>query len=302
MAAIIWGTKIALDNAVRVARHYRVSDFFIGVAILAVGSDLPEIVVSMAAAFRQLGGSDTANLIVGNALGSCLAQFGLVMGVTGLLGQLTLPRYHVLLHGGVLLGSLLLLAVVGLDGGVTRVEGIVLVTAFVLYILFLVGDEGVVDKARDAGNGEMGRIWLRLLIGLAVVVASAEIIVHSGVTLAELWNVDQSFVGIVLIGIGTSLPELIISLGAVMRARMGLSVGNLLGSNILDVLLPIGAAAIVVPIRFAENLLRFDLPALVALSLLVLGCLMLGRGVRRPQAVLLLLSYGAYLSVKVLST
>jgi cation:H+ antiporter len=281
---------------VHVARHYQVSDFFIGVCILAIGSDMPEIVVSVAAAIRQLGGQETANLIVGNALGSCLAQFGLVMGAAGLLGHLSLPRPQLLVHGAVLMASMILLAAFGYDGTVNRFEGVMLTAAFAGYFLFLIRDEGIVDKARQAANGRMGSVWMRLLLGLLVVVASAELIVRSAMELARLWEVDQSYIGIVIIGLGTSLPELMISIGAVLRARMGLTVGNLIGSNILDVLLPIGLAAVIVPIRFAAELLTFDLPVLAALSLTAL-LFLLRWGIRRVQGALLLLAYGAYLVV-----
>ena len=88
LAAIIWGTQIVVENAIVVARHHRVSDYFIGVVVLAVGSDLPELLISLDAAFRQLAGTDTAGLIVGNAIGSCFGQLGLVLGIGGLLGRL----------------------------------------------------------------------------------------------------------------------------------------------------------------------------------------------------------------------
>ncbi len=301
IAAIVWGTKVTLDNAVRLARHYQISDFFIGVAILAVGSDLPEVVVSVAAALRQLGGEDTANLIVGNALGSCLGQFGLVMGVAGLMGRVTLPRPQVLLHGGVLLLSMLLLLGVGWDGVVSRFEGGLLTSAFLLYLGFLMGEEHVVEKARLAPAESMLRVWLSLAGGMLVVVLSAEVIVESALKLAELWGVDQSFIGIVIVGVGTSLPELMISVGAALRSRMGISVGNLVGSNILDVLLPVGLAALLTPLRFAAELLRFDLPVLFGITLLVLGSLLLRGGLRRPQGLLVLTVYGSYIGAKALA-
>lgn len=295
IAAIVWGTRLTLDNAVRIATHYQLSDFFIGVAILAIGSDLPEIVVSVAAALHQLNGSEAANLIVGNALGSCLGQFGLVMAIAGLLGQLSLPRTQVLFHGGVLFGSMLLLALVGWSGDVNRIEGAVLVAVFASYLVLLVVNEGALGKARDAVDGGMFRIWCWLLLGLVTVVVSAEVIVDTALQLARAWGIDQSFIGIAIIGVGTSLPELMISIGAALRARMALSVGNLIGSNILDVLLPIGIAAVIVPISFDPGLLRFDLVALLLLSLVVLGMLLKPRGIRRPQALLILLCYLGYL-------
>lgn len=301
LGAIVWGTKIALDNAVVIARHYQVSDFFIGVAVLAIGSDLPELVVSIDAAFRQLGNQDTSNLIVGNAIGSCFGQLGLVLGIAGMLGQLTLPRRQVLRHGGVLIVATVLLMLVGLDGVVHRVEGLGLVVAFGAYIIFLLNEEGLVSGSRKPRQQGVSAIWVRLSLGLLVVVVSAELIVRTAMTLASQWGVDQSFVGIAIIGVGTSLPELVISIAAVMRARVGLSVGNLIGSNILDTLLPIGIAAVIVPIEFSAELLRFDMLVLLGMTMIALLFLYRAGGVRWPQAIVVLAMYLGFLVTKTVS-
>lgn len=251
----------------------------------------------MAAALRQLSGEATSNLIVGNALGSCFGQFGLVMGITGLIGRLSLAKEQVAVHGGMLLLSMLLLAVVGWDGLVNRVEGAILAGCFVAYICWLVGREREAggQRSRSADRDRVGRIWLHLTLGMALVVGSADVVVYQAITLARVWGVDQSFIGITIVGVGTSLPELMISLGAALRSRMALSVGNLLGSNILDILLPIGTAALITPLDFDAGLLQLDLPILFVLSLLILVLLALPTGIRRPQALLLLGSYFGYL-------
>lgn len=298
LGIIVWGTKVALDNAVLIARHYHVSDFFIGATVLAIGSDLPELLVSVNAALRQLDGEQTANLIVGNALGSCFGQFGLVMGLAGLFGQLTLPRRQVIRHGAVLLGAMALLTFVGSDGLVTRWEGAVLVATYITYLAVLIRGEGAFENIGGGPTAQMIKTWVLLLFGLGLVVVSSELIVRMALTLARNWGVDQSYIGIVIIGVGTSLPELIISIGALVRSRVTLSVGNLVGSNILDVLLPIGIAGLIVPIEFASSLLKLDVPILFALSLLVIVFLGLPQGVRKPQAIVLLSSYSAYLVIK----
>ena len=156
----------------------------------------------------------------------------------------------------------------------------------------------VFENLGKAPAERMIKFWMLLLFGLVLVVLSSELIVRMALTLARNWGVDQSYIGIVIIGVGTSLPELIISIGALVRSRVTLSVGNLVGSNILDVLVPIGIAGLIVPIEFASSLLRLDLPILFALSLLVIVFLRMPAGVRKPQAIVLLLSYSAYLVTK----
>jgi len=113
--------------------------------------------------------------------------------------------------------------------------------------------------------------------------------------LAVQWGVDQSFIGIAIVGVGTSLPEVVISVAAALKNRAGLSIGNLLGSNILDTLLPIGLAAMIVPLDFQRQLLAYDMPMLLGLTVLVLVFLFRRDGVRWPQAVVVLGAYGSYL-------
>ena len=301
LAAIVWATSIVVENAIVVARHHRVSDFFIGVVVLAVGSDLPEIVVSLDAALRQLADQETDNLIIGNAIGSCFGQLGLVIGVAGLIGRLSLPREQLLRHGGFLVAATVGLFLIGMDGAVSRLEGVLMILSFAGYIYFVIHEEGLITGTRSLEADEErvpGRIagnWVRLLIGLAAVVLSAELIVQSALNLAATWGVDQSFIGIAIIGVGTSLPEVVISVAAVLKRRAGLSVGNLLGSNILDTLVPIGLAALIVPVSFPREILTFDLPMLMGITLLVLAFLFLRNGVRWPQAAVVLAAYCSYL-------
>jgi cation:H+ antiporter len=300
IAVVVAAARLALNNAIVIAQHYRVSEFFVGVGLLAVGSNLPEIVLSVTAALRNLSGEDASSLIVGNALGSCFAQFALVMGVAGMIGYLTMPRRYLQRHGVMLLASMLLLFVAGLDGAVSRLEGLVLVLAFALYVVFLFSEEGALEKVRARPLGNGWKVWLGLMVGLLLVVVSSELIVHSAIGLALRWDVDQSFVAIAIVGVGTSLPELMISVGAVLKERAAISVGNLLGSNILDVLLPVGLASLVAPLRFDPGLLFFDLPALFLLSVLVLIFFLRTRGLQHREAAVLLSVFGAYLLTKMI--
>ncbi len=301
LAAIAWGTTLAINNAIVIAERRGLSDFFVGFALLAVGSDLPELVVSVDAALRNLfGGPDTSSLIVGNAIGSCFGQFGLVMGFSGLVGYHTLPRRYIWRHGSALLGGILFLALTGLDGTVSRIEGAILTGAFLVYLASLIGEERALEKTEKAPQNGIGRAWLLLFVGMVTVLASSELIVGSAVRLAEAWNVRQSLIAICIIGIGTSLPELSICVVAIRKSRRGISVGNMVGSNILDTLLPVGLAALIHPVGFEASLLRFDLPILLLLTFLVLAFFVRRRGLQRGEAILLLVFYAGYILLKLL--
>lgn len=298
---LLWGgTNLVIDGAVRLARHFGMSEILIGLTILAVGSDLPETVVAVHAAFLQLSGTDTSALIVGNAIGSAFANIGLVLGIAGLVTYLTLSGRFIFVHGGMLLLSVIILFFAGQDGVVSRIEGGMLATAFVIYMVvaFQTRRDHTEKIVQEKGN--IFYFWSSLIAGLIVVYVGSELTIVSASGLAERFGVSQSLIGIAIVGAGTSLPELSISVAAALRKQGGLSVGNIIGSNIYDALIPIGVAAVIVPVNFDRSLLWFDLPALLALSLLTLVFFKRKRGLQRPEAAVLVLAYLAYLATKIL--
>ncbi|MBW2275211.1 MAG: sodium:calcium antiporter [Deltaproteobacteria bacterium] len=301
------GTQLVVDNAVRISKHYRVPETVIGLSLLAIGTDLPELVISLDASMRNLGGADASGIITGNAVGSALAQIGFVLGCSGLLGVLSMSKQYLYRHGSALLGSLVLLFLVGLDGVVTRGEGMMLVTVYVVYLASLL-DEAQVKRGESAAQGRLfdpsapRTAWFVLALGLTIVVGSAELAVTSATNLARAWEIDQTVVAILILGLGSSLPEFAISTKAVLQKRGSLSVGNLIGSNIFDTLVPVGVSALIVPLAFDAGLLRFEIPYLFALSLLVLVFFFRNDGVHRRESAVALAAYGAYAVIKLMTS
>ena len=237
----------------------------------SVGSDLPELAIAVDAAIKNLQTGQTSDVVVGSALGSGLAQIGLVLGITGLLHHLTLPSRAVYRHGSMLLGSLVLLALFAFDGHVSFTEGIALVVVYVIYLIMLLSSGGNGNDDID-GHPKANLIVLiaSLIVGLAIVTGSAELTVSSATKMAARFGWEQSLIAILLIGLGSSLPELSISVVAAIKRRAHLSIGNLIGSNIFDTLVPIGVAATISELAFDQGMLLFEVPALFALSALVL--------------------------------
>jgi cation:H+ antiporter len=298
----LWlGTEAAIRGAVTIAGRLGVSEFIIGVAILSVGSDLPELAIAVDAALKNLQGADASDLVVGSALGSGLGQIGFVLGIAGLLAYLTLPRLIVYQHGSVLLGSLVLLGIFGFDGIVSRPEGLALVTFYLVY-LFLLFTERATPSADETEFGLDGLFMalVHLAVGLAIVIGAAELTVTSATTLALEMGIKQSFVAIIIIGLGSSLPELTISLVAVAKGRTRLSVGNLVGSNIFDSLVPIGVAAAITDLAFNPAMLRFELPFLFVVTATVLLFFVRRRGIQKIEAAVILVTYVVYAMIKLI--
>jgi len=297
LAGLWLGTEATIRGAVSIAERFGVSEFVVGVAILSIGSDLPELAIAVDAAIKNLGAGDASDLVVGSALGSSLGQIGFVLGFAGLIAWLTLPRPMVIQHGGMLLGSTLLLGLFGYDGFVSKTEGLSLILVYGIYLWVL-----FTDKAQP-GHGDDEQASLPasiayLIVGLAIVIGSAELTVQSATRLAVAFNIEQSFIAIIIIGLGSSLPELSISLSAVIKRRTHLSVGNLIGSNVFDTLVPIGVAATIADLHFNAKMLRFELPFLFVLTLVVLLFFRRTRGIKRPEAGIVLGLYLGYAVIK----
>jgi len=295
----LWlGTELTIGGALAIARRHNLSEFFVGLVILSVGSDLPEIAVAVDAGIKGLVGQDASGVVVGTTIGSVITQIGFVLGVSAILSWLTLPRSFVLKHGSVLLASTLLLFLVAFDGQVSRIEGLILITFYVVYVIVLMyGAEPPKHEHGAIAHGGF-RSWTLLLVGLMTVILGSEFTVRSVVNIAQTFQVSEVVISVLIIGLGTSLPELSISVSAVLKRRTQLSVGNIIGSNILDTLLPLGIAAVISTVRFDRDLLGFDLPYVFFLSLVVLGLFFTRKGIGRREGLFILLLYGIYVGIK----
>jgi len=295
----LWlGTEITIGGALAIARRLQLSEFFVGLVILSIGSDLPELAVAVDAGIKGLVGQDASGVVVGASVGSVVAQIGFVLGFAGIISFLTLPRAFVIKHGSVLLGATVLLFLMAYDGMVTRIEGGILVAAYIVYVLSLMNGENVPDEEPGPLAGGGTRSWLLLILGLSTVIISSEITVNAVVSIAYAFKISEALIAVLIIGLGTSLPELSISISAILKKKTELSVGNIIGSNILDTLLPIGIAALISGVTFGRDLLLFDLPFIFVLTFVVLAFFYKKRGVARPQALVILGLYLTYVAVK----
>jgi cation:H+ antiporter len=300
LAGLWLGTKATIHGAVAVAERLGVPELVVGLTVVSVGSDLPELAIAVDAAIWNLHAGQASDVVVGSALGSSLGQIGFVLGIAGLLGLLTLPRKIIYQQGSVLLGSAVLLGLFGLDGQVSRLEGMMLVAAYAVYLIFVLADVTLPDEHVENGSGDsLTESIVFLVVGLAIVIGSAEITVSSAVSVAKVLNVEQSFVAIIVIGLGSSLPELSISIGAVLQRRISLSVGNLMGSNVFDTLVPVGVAATIARLDFNADMLQQELPFLFVLTAIVLFFFWKSTGIRKREASVILGLYVAYAAAKI---
>jgi len=201
LLGLVVGTSYVISGAVSVARHFGWSELFVGLTILSIGSDLPELAVAVDSGIRNLRGLDTSGIVVGASIGSGFGQIGLVMGIAGLAGTLTLGRNFVYIHGTVLLVSLLLLGLLAWDGSISRLDGLLLFLGFVSYFgALLVVEKGVPSTSRYSRTSLL-KAWLSLLGGMGAVIVCSDLTVHGATGLAESFGVGQALIGMIIIGV-----------------------------------------------------------------------------------------------------
>lgn len=303
LAALAWGSDLAVGGARAIARKLGVSPLVIGLTLTSIGTSLPEIATNMAAGFTTRGGADASGIAVGNIVGSNLSQITLLMGLVGLAGPMVLPRRALLRDGGMVMAALLMLFAVVSDGVATRTEALLLVSVYVVYLVVVVWQErrhpsqeppGEDEAAPDTSNGMLA---LRTVGGLVTVVAGANLVVRYGVEVARAFGVDESIVGL-MVGLGTGLPELVVSLRALRSDGGAMSLGNLLGSNITDPLLSFGTGALVADVAVDPVTLRLDFPMWMLATAVALLALYERLELTRTEAITLLLLFGFWMYLR----
>jgi len=301
LAGLWLGSEVLIRAAISLTDHFNVSDAVIGMLVLAIGTDLPELFIAFDASFRSLAGEDLSGIIIGSAVGSSIGQLALVFGITGFIGFSSRPWRLALRNSIFLFGAMILLLVFSLDGLISRSEGWWLIGTYCAYLstmVFWKSTNG--EPADEAAEMPMVKAVAYILAGLAILLLAAELTVVSATDFAASVGLSNLGVSAVIIGLGSSLPELSVSIIALTKNRGGLSVGNLLGSNVLDSLLVPGLGAAISPLVIPVSVLWLDLPVLALVTLLVIVFLYFSpRGVQKIEASLLLVIYTSYALVRV---
>jgi cation:H+ antiporter len=297
----LWaGTILAVRGALALSDRYGLSHGFVGLVVLAIGTDLPELVVAIDGGLKQLGGVETSGMVVGAAVGSAIVQGSLVVGAAGLFGYLPSGPKMVRRYGSMLLFTIGLGAVLTIDGTADRVDGAILLGVYAIYFaaLFRFERRSGEEAAQLPVPGRLSPTQATVA-GLGIVVASAHMVVEGGVALAEALGMSQTLLAVIFVGAGTSLPELALSIRAAAERHGSLSLANVIGSNIFDLLVPVGAGAVIHPLTVSRGTLLFDLPAAAVVTVALSIFLVRRRGLQKPEAAVMIALYVAYVAVRV---
>ncbi|GIK28803.1 MAG: calcium/sodium antiporter [Anaerolineae bacterium] len=300
LAGLYFGGDWLVEGASRLARVLGVPVAIIGLTIVAFGTSVPELVTNLVAAVR-----DTNDIAVGNIVGSNIANIALILGLSAIMASRALSTREVqqdwvIMLAVAVLGYVLLL----IDGDLSRVDGAILFTGIVLYVIRAV--RGSREKPADASEEqeastsperssvlkEMGRI----VIGLGLLIIGAQLTVDGAVNIARVLGVSELVIGVTLVAVGTSLPELATSVIAATKGQHEIALGNVVGSNIFNILFILGLTGMLDPYKINGQALTFDAPFMILVSVL-LGIFMRDGKLGRLEGIIFIVVYIVYVGL-----
>jgi cation:H+ antiporter len=296
IACLFAGGHALVSGGSQLGLRLKLSPLFIGLTVVACGTSLPELVVSVLAGLR--GESDIA---VGTVVGSNIANLGLVLGSAALVSPLYLRTMSVGRDLGISIVATLAVGGLILNRELGRIEGTLLMTALVLYLAWLYRRaqvRGMVIAGSVLGTvpgtPSLVKSLALMLGGLVFLYLGAQWAVDGAVEIADLAGFSRAVVGLTIVAVGTSLPEFATSVVAALRKEAAISIGNVLGSNIFNLFGILGFSAAARPLAVAGDILRYDLPVALALSVLCFPIIISGRRVSRGEGLLLISFYASY--------
>ncbi|MEN1681853.1 MAG: calcium/sodium antiporter [Planctomycetota bacterium] len=304
LVGLVVGGDLLVRGASKLALAAKVSPLVIGLTVVALGTSAPELGVSVQSCF-----AGATELAIGNAVGSNISNILLVLGSTAAVSAVVVNTRLFRLDIPVMIAAAIALWVLGADGNLNRIEGGVLVLAMIGYLWWTVQvgrkeqrklDAEIDELLDDAPAGAAGLTLAvgQVVVGLVLLVGGANFLVEGCVQLAEAWGISQMVIGLTVTAIGTSLPELFTSIVAAWRGKQDLAVGNVVGSNILNVLAVLGISSTVAPagIPVSPDALSLHIPIMVAVSVCCLPIFLTGAVIVRWEGLLMLTYYLVFLA------
>lgn len=297
---LLLGAEFLVRGAVALARRLEVSPMVIGMTVVAYGTTAPELVVSLEAAL-----TDVPAIAVGNVIGSNIANILLILGTAAVIYPIACKPGALKRDGAVMLGAAVLMVVLGLTGAITAVQGAVMLFALITLTLYAYWSERRNSASADLLSREAEEfaewprsLWPSLLAvigGIASVVFGAQILVAAAVELARDFGISEAVIGLTLVAVGTSLPELATAAVAAYRRHPDIAIGNVVGANTYNILAILGVVSMVEPLTIPAQIVGFDIWFMLAATILLLAMILVRGGLSRAVGAGFLAVYGLYL-------
>ncbi|MCU0482022.1 MAG: calcium/sodium antiporter [Anaerolineae bacterium] len=303
---LVWGGNWLVTGSARLAESFGIPRLIVGLTIVALGTSSPELLVNLSSV---LNGS--TDLALGNVVGSNISNIGIILGISGIIAPIvvhaTLIRREIPIMIVVAVGMYLL----ALDGQLNQFDGILLLLGFVafnglmIWVTLQNRPLAHVDDVAEFSTQEIRSIkrpieLARLVAGLVILIVGANLTVQGAINIATALGVSELIIGITIVAVGTSLPELMASLIAAIRKESELAIGNVVGSNIFNILLILGTTSAIQPINIPPSALQFDILVMLAFSLLLFPLAWMGNKLDRWECGVLLAGYVVFVLVTIL--
>ena len=292
LALLYFGAEALVRGSSRLALAIGVRPLVVGMTVVAFATSMPEMMVSLAAVFK-----DSSNLAAGNVIGSNIANIGLILGATALLAPMAVARGTLTREIPIMLAASLAVFLMALDGQLGRLDGLLLVSGLIIFLgyCYITSRKALAyvneSTAKTESVGPPGRNFLLILIGIVGLGAGAELMVRSAVFMARYLGISDLIIGVTVVALGTSLPELAASAVSAWKGEADLSVGNIIGSNIFNIFFVLGFCSLVRPITIESGILRYELPLMLFFSLALWPLVQRRLRLGRTEGGLLLVGY-----------
>ena len=289
---LVKGADWFVDGASGIATKFKIPQIVIGLTIVAMGTSAPEAAVSIAAALKG-----NADISVGNVLGSNILNVLIILGLSALITPIAVLKSTIKTDIPFMIAITGLFLAFGYDGTINLWEGIIFLVVFAGYLSYL-----FVLTKKDNNNTEeikemsVIKALLWTVIGLALIVYGSDVTVDAATKIALALGLSERFIGLTIVALGTSLPELFTSVLAARKGNADIAIGNIVGSNIFNILFVIGLSSIIIPVPFASSF-RFDALVAIFAAALLLVCSLKDKKLKKWAGVLMLLSYAAYFAL-----
>lgn len=302
LATLIFGGDFLVKGAVGIAQKFKVSTLVIGMTVVSFGTSAPELIVSIKAAL-----DGNPEIAIGNVIGSNIANITLVLAVTIMIFPIAVDRNSKIIDWPMMMLASLLFYFFAMDNVIELFEGAILFILLLMFVGFLIYNSRKTSKRIEKTIEEeeieviekthFAKALLYVLGGLIALYFGAEWLLKGAVGLAESLGMEKRVIGITIVAFGTSVPELVTSAVAAFRKQTDISIGNLVGSNIFNIMAVIGITATVKDIEVNDVALEFDMIWMLAIALVLLPLMLLGRKMGWTKGILLLIAYISYIGI-----
>ena len=293
---LMWSADILVDNASHLASNLGISTFLVGIVIVGFGTSAPELFVSAMAALENKG-----NLALGNALGSNITNIGLVLGSAALIRSLTVQRSTAVKDIPIVIAISILAIILVADGLLSFIDGLILLGTLAAYLIWSVfaaktGAKLNTENTPAASSGSNAKFAAFTIISIVILMAASKMLVTGAVTIAEYFGVGELVIGLTIVAIGTSLPELAAAIAAARKGVHDMIIGNIIGSNIFNTLGVLGITGMLRATNIDTSALWRDFPVMLAFTVLMMVFAITKGSFSRKEGGIMLTGYLAYLA------